>query len=132
MIDFNLKTPMYGEARTKVTGENTALKFGSGTIDVFATPAMIALMEEASINTVDEYLPDNYATVGTELNVKHIAATPEGMNVTASAKLIKIDGKKLTFTLEAFDEEEKIGEGSHQRYIIELDKFKERAHSKSK
>jgi len=131
MDDFNLNIPMHGEARTRVTGENTALKFGSGKVDVFGTPAMIALMEEASINTVDKNLPDGYATVGTELNIKHIAATPEGMNVTASAELIKIDGRKLTFKVEAFDEAEKIGEGSHQRYIIELDRFRDRARNKS-
>ncbi len=131
MNDFNLKTPMYGEARTRVTKENTALKFGSGKVDVFGTPAMIALMEEASINTVDMELPDSYATVGIELNIKHIAATPEGMNVTASAELIEIDGRRLTFKVGAFDEAEKIGEGSHQRYIIELDRFKDRASRKS-
>ncbi|HAJ96044.1 MAG TPA: thioesterase [Actinobacteria bacterium] len=131
MDDFNLNIPMHGEARTRVTGENTALKFGSGKVDVFGTPAMIALMEEASINTVDKNLPDGYATVGTELNIKHIAATPEGMNITASAELMEIDGRKLTFKVEAFDEEEKIGEGSHQRYIIELDKFRDRIRNKA-
>ncbi len=131
MNDFNLKAPMYGEARTRVTKENTALKFGSGKVDVFGTPAMIALMEEASINTVDMELPDGYATVGIELNIKHIAATPEGMNVTASAELIEIDGRRLTFKVGAFDEAEKIGEGSHQRYIIELDKFKDIVSRKS-
>ncbi len=131
MDDFNLKTPMYGEARTRVTGDNTALKFGSGKVDVFGTPAMIALMEEASINTVDKNLPEGFATVGIELNIKHIAATPKGMNITASAELTEIDGKRLVFKVEAFDEVEKIGEGNHQRYIIELDKFKSRAHGKS-
>lgn len=131
MDNFNLKTPMYGEARTRVTGENTALKFGSGKINVFGTPAMIALMEEASIDTVDKNLPDSYATVGTELNIKHIAATPEGMYVTASSELIEIDGRKLTFKVVAFDEAEKIGEGIHQRYIIELDRFRDRARNKS-
>ena len=131
MNDFNLKAPMYGEARTKVTGDNTALKFGSGSVDVFGTPAMIALMEEASINTVDKKLPEGFATVGIELGIKHIAATPKGMNITASAELLEIDGKRLVFKVEAFDEVEKIGEGTHQRYIIELDKFKSRAQNKS-
>ncbi len=131
MNDFNLKIPMHGEARTRVTGDNTALKFGSGKVDVFGTPAMIALIEEASINTVDKDLPEGFATVGIELNIKHIAATPEGMNITASAELIEIDGRRLTFKVEAFDEVEKIGEGTHQRFIIELDKFKSRAHGKS-
>ena len=131
MNDFNLRIPMHGEARTQVTGDNTALKFGSGSVDVFGTPAMIALMEEASINTVDKKLPEGFATVGIELSIKHIAATPKGMNITASAELLEIDGKRLVFKVEAFDEVEKIGEGIHQRYIIELDKFKSKAQSKS-
>ncbi|MEE8324992.1 MAG: thioesterase family protein [Candidatus Humimicrobiaceae bacterium] len=132
MNEFNLKVQMHGEARTKVTGENTALKFGSGKVDVFGTPAMIALMEEASINTVDNNLPEGFATVGTELSIRHIAATPKGMNITASAELTEIDGKRLVLKVEAFDEVEKIGEGTHQRYIIELNKFKARAREKSK
>ena len=132
MNDFNLKVSMHGEARTKVTNDNTALKFGSGSVDVFGTPAMIAIMEEASINTVDKNLPDGFATVGIELSIKHIAATPKGMNITASAELTEIDSKRLVFKGEAFDELEKIGEGTHQRYIIELDKFKNRVQSKSK
>ena len=131
MNDFNLRVPMHGEARTQVTGDNTALKFGSGSVDVFGTPAMVALMEEASINTVDKKLPEGFATVGIELSIKHIAATPKGMNITASAELLEIDGKRLVFKVEAFDEVEKIGEGTHQRYIIELDKFKSRAQNKS-
>lgn len=131
MNEFNLKIPMHGEARTQVTGDNTALKFGSGSVDVFGTPAMIALMEEASINTVDKKLPEGFATVGIELNIKHLAATPKGMNITASAELIEINGKRLVLKVEAFDEVEKIGEGTHQRYIIELEKFKSRAQSKS-
>ncbi|MES0341518.1 MAG: thioesterase family protein [Candidatus Humimicrobiaceae bacterium] len=132
MNDFNLKVPMHGEARTRVSGDNTALKFGSGSVDVFGTPAMIALMEEASINTVDKNLPVGFATVGIVLNIKHIAATPKGMNITASAELTEIDGKRLVLKVEAFDEVEKIGEGTHQRFIIELDKFKNRVQGKSK
>ncbi|MCJ7473438.1 MAG: thioesterase family protein [Actinobacteria bacterium] len=131
MSEFDLKVSMHGEARTRVNEENTALKFGSGKVDVFGTPAMVALMEEASINTVDKDLPEGFATVGIELSIKHIAATPKGMNITASAELIEIDGKRLVFKVEAFDEVEKIGEGTHQRFIIELDKFKRRAQNKS-
>ncbi len=132
MNDFNLRVQMHGEARTKVTGDNTALKFGSGKVDVFGTPAMIALIEEASINTVDNNLPEGFATVGIELSIRHIAATPMGMNITASAELTEIDGKRLVFKVEVFDEVEKIGEGAHQRYIIELEKFRKRAQGKLK
>ena len=131
MDEFDLKSNNSGEARTKVSDDNTAVKYGSGSVDVFGTPAMIALMEEASINAVDSKLPDGYATVGIYLDVKHIAATPIGMNVTARAEITGIDGRKLTFRVEAFDESEKIGEGTHQRSIIELDRFRQRAGKKA-
>ena len=131
MEKFDLKISTRGEARTRVSDDNTAVKYGSGSVDVFGTPAMIALMEKAAINAVDCRLPDGCATVGTHLDVRHIAATPEGMNVTARAELTKIDGRKLIFRVEAFDEAEKIGEGTHQRFIIELDRFREKAGRKS-
>ena len=130
MNDFNLKIGMLGEARTKVVYENTALKYGSGTVSVFATPAMIALMESASINSVDRYLPKGYATVGTKVEIKHIAATPIDMKVIARAELMEIDGPKLKFKIEAYDEKEKIGEGTHARYIIKLDDFIKKVESK--
>lgn len=132
MEEFDLKKGIVGEARIKVSEDNTAIKFGSGKVNVFGTPAMIALMEEACINAVDSLLPDAYATVGIDLRIKHIAATPIGMHITASAKLVNIDSRKLTFKVEAFDEKEKIGEGDHFRYIIELDKFIARAESKAR
>lgn len=132
MSEFNLRIPMYGEARTRVSEENIALRYGSGSVDVFGTPAMIALMEEAAVKAVDNKLPAGYATVGTELNIRHMAATPMGLNITVSAELVKVDGRKLTFKVEAFDELEKIGEGSHQRYVIELERFRNKASEKSK
>ena len=81
---------------------------------------------------VDSKLPQGHATVGTEIDIRHISATPVGMNVTARAELRKIEGRKLVFRVEAFDELEKIGEGSHNRFIIELDRFREKAGSKLK
>jgi len=123
MSDFNLKIGMLGKASTKVTDENTAIKYGSGTANVFATPAMIGLMENASINSVDSYLPKGYATVGTKVEIRHIAATPIGMEVIAHSELMEIDGPKLKFKIEAYDEKEKIGEGTHTRYIINWDEF---------
>lgn len=131
MTGFDLKTDMDGEARTVVSQDNTAVKYGSGSADVFATPAMVALMEEAAINTVDSRLPRGYATVGTAVDVKHIAATPIGMNVTARAVLTEIDGRRLSFKVEAFDEQEKIGEGIHRRFIIKVESFREKAAGKS-
>jgi predicted thioesterase len=132
MEEFDLKIPSFGEARTRVSENNIALRQGSGSVDVFATPAMIALMEEAAVKAVDNKLPDGYATVGTELNIRHIAATPIGINITVSAKLVEVVGRKLTFEVEAFDELEKIGEGSHTRYIIELKRFKSKVSEKIK
>ena len=130
MNDFNLKIGMLGEARTKVTYENTAIKYGSGTVSVFATPAMVGLMEKASIGSVDRYLPKGYATVGTKVEIKHIAATPIDMEVVAQSELLEIDGPKLKFKVEAYDDREKIGEGTHTRYIIKLDDFIKKVESK--
>ncbi len=130
MNDFNLKIGMAKKTQTRVTTKNTAKEYGSSSVEVFGTPAMVALMEEAAIKAVDKYLPEGFATVGVHLDIKHIAATPIGMNVTASAKLAGIDGKRLFFDVEASDEKEKIGSGTHQRYIIELDKFLEKAEEK--
>jgi fluoroacetyl-CoA thioesterase len=129
-MDFNLKTGMKAEV-SHVVGENdTAAKFGSGGVRVFATPLMIGLMENAALSSVDPHLPEGFATVGLSVNVSHMAATPVGMKVTAKAELAEIEGKKLTFKVEAFDEVEKIGEGLHHRYIINLDKFIQKADSK--
>lgn len=127
---FNLKTGMCGKVETIVTDSNTASKFGSGKLEVFGTPAMVAIMEEAAVKAVDSYLPEGYLSVGIALDVKHIAATPPGMSVRAVAELEEIDGKKLTFKVEAFDSREKIGEGTHKRYIVELADFVKRAASK--
>lgn len=129
-MEFNLKTGMTAQVEKIVSEDDTAVKFGSGSVRVFATPMMVALMENAALNAVDSQLGEAFATVGLSLNVKHMAATPVGMKVFARAELLSIDGKKLTFKVEAFDEREKIGEGTHERYIIELCKFLERTGKK--
>jgi fluoroacetyl-CoA thioesterase len=131
MEEINLKTGLTGQAFITVSDENTAVKFGSGSVTVFATPAMIGLMEKAAINAVDALLPPGFATVGTHLDVKHLAATPLKMMITAKAELIEINESKLQFKVEAFDEVEKIGEGLHTRYIIKLEKFLDRTNKKS-
>lgn len=131
MHDLNLKIGLSGQAIANVTEENTALKFGSGSIKVFATPAMIGLMENAAINAVDTLLTDGYASVGTYIEIKHLAATPIGMIVMAKAELVEINGRKLKFKVEAFDEVEKIGEGLHSRYIVKLEDFLNGTNSKS-
>lgn len=122
-MDYNLKLGIKYESTITVEEKDTAAAYGSGSIFVFATPAMIGLMENAALNAADEHLPEGYSTVGTELNVKHIAATPMGMEAKAVAELIEIDGRRLVFKVEAFDEKKKIGEGIHERFIINVEKF---------
>lgn len=127
---MEMKIGITGKAEVLVGNSNTAKTMGSGDLEVFATPAMIALMEKAATQAVKEYLPEGSSTVGTMLNVKHIAATPVGMNVAAQATLIEIYGKRLLFAVEAFDGKDKIGEGQHERFIINVDKFMSRVNGK--
>ncbi len=130
MENYNLNQGLSGVARIKVTEDNTAIAFGSGKVKVFATPAMIGLMEKAAIEAVDKSLNQDYASVGTRIDVKHIAPTPVGMNITANAELIEVDGPKLKFKVEAYDGKEKIGEGIHYRYIVNLEDLYSRAEGK--
>ena len=121
---------LIGERETKVEVEKNARHLGSGNVSVLATPEMVRLMEGAAVKAVDHLLPDGYCTVGIRVDVSHLAATPLGMTVRARAELLAVDGRKLTFRVEAFDESEKVGEGIHQRKIINLAKFKERVEAK--
>ncbi|KXG73968.1 thioesterase family protein [Thermotalea metallivorans] len=122
-MDFHLKVGMKAVVEHVVGEKDTAASFGSGGVLVYATPMMIGLMENASLKAVDPHLPEGYATVGIHLDVKHMAATPVGMKVRAEAELIEMEGKKLKFKIEAYDEKDKIGEGFHSRYIINKEKF---------
>ncbi len=127
---MDLKVGITGSTDVLVSEANTAKTMGSGSLDVFATPAMIALMEKAASMTVQNYIDEDSSTVGTMINIKHIAATPIGMNVTAKAELVEIEGKRLVFSVEAFDGKDKIGEGQHERFIIKAEKFIAKANSK--
>lgn len=118
------------ETTTVVTHSNTAAAVGSGGVDVYATPSMIGLMEMAALRAVQPHLADGETTVGTLVNVKHLAATPLGMAVRATARLDQVDGRRLVFTVEAFDEREKIGEGIHERFVVQLQKFLDRVGKK--
>ena len=114
----------------EVTGLDTAKVFGSGELEVLATPKMIALMEEASYKCVADGLDTGSSTVGTYLDVKHLAATPVGMKVRVESTLDAVDGRKLTFTVKAYDEAGLIGEGKHERFIVNSDKFVSKAYQK--
>lgn len=112
-----------GHSEIIVKIEDTAASYGSGLIEVFATPAMIGLMESTAQLSIQSFLEVGFITLGTELNIKHIKATPVGMNVRCETKLISIEGKKLVFEVSAFDEVAMIGNGTHSRYIVDAEKF---------
>ena len=119
-----------GRAEALVTEDKTAAAVGSGLVPVFATPYMVALMENAAVNAVQAGLEAGQGTVGTRLEVTHDAATPVGMKVWAEAELTAVEGKKLTFTVRAFDEAGPIGGGTHERFIITVDRFLAKAEAK--
>ena len=119
-----------GVAETMVTKENTAAAVGSGCLLVYGTPYMIGLMEMAACNCVKEYMEEGQSTVGTMLNVQHTAATPVGMEVRAEAKLVAVDGRKLSFEVTAYDEKGEIGKGTHERFIIFEEKFLAKTYDK--
>ncbi len=111
------------ESRTTVSTANSAKTLGSGDMDVFATPAMVALMENAAMLAVAAELPEGSATVGTQMNTSHIKASPLGAMITASAELTAVDGRKLTFAVKAWDEKGVIGEGEHTRFVVDRARF---------
>lgn len=118
-----LETGLTATSKTMVAEENTARVLGSGDLAVFATPAMVALMENAAMTAVAEHLPEGATTVGTEMNCAHLKASKLGATITATAVLKEIDGRKLTFTVGASDEQGMIGEGVHVRFIVDRERF---------
>jgi fluoroacetyl-CoA thioesterase len=121
---------LVGTAEMIVGTNDTAPRVGSGQIAVLATPMMINLIEEAALAAVEQLLPDGKQSLGTHLDVSHIAATPVGMRVTARAELVEIDGRKLRFTVSARDAVELISAGSHDRVIVTAQRFKTRIDAK--
>lgn len=111
------------ESTVVVSPSNTAATMGSGDMDVFATPAMVALMENAAMLAVAAHLPEGSATVGTQMNTSHIKASPLGATITASAELTEVEGRKLTFAVKAWDEKGTIGEGVHTRFVVDRERF---------
>ena len=121
---------MKGEAWTEVEKEDTAQIVGSGSLLVYATPCMVALMEGAACEAIAEALTEEQTTVGTMLNIEHISATPVGLEVHAEAEVTAVDGKVITFDVKAFDEVGEIGHGTHKRVIVNSQKFLDKAYMK--
>lgn len=127
----NLQVGMTATAQTSVSDVNTAQHMGSGALAVFATPAMCALMEKAAMLAVQPYLQEGEGTVGVALEITHDAPSPLGAVVEACATLQEIDGRKLSFTVEAFEGSLCIGKGTHTRFIIQNDKFMQKLTARS-
>ena len=125
-----LETGIKNRKEDVVTRENSASAVGSGLLDVYATPSMIGLMEGCCHESVGPFLEDGAGTVGISLNIKHVAATPIGMKVYCESELTEVNGRVLTFHVEAYDEKGLIGEGVHERCIVQNEKFQKRADAK--
>ena len=125
-----LEPGIKGKQTVTVTHEQTAAHYGSGALEVFATPAMVALLEETAWKSVQPYLEAGQGTVGTRVDVRHLAATPLGMQVTCESELVEIDRRRLVFQVEIYDEKTKVGEGIHERFVIQSDKFLAAANAK--
>ena len=126
-----LEEGIVGNGEVVVTEELTAKTLGSGLLPVYATPAMIALMENTAYMSVADDLDEGYGTVGIRMNVNHVSATPIGMKVTCETKLLTIDERRLVFEVRAYDEVGLIGEGTHERFIINNEKFLKKTESKN-
>jgi fluoroacetyl-CoA thioesterase len=119
-----------GKAKLRVAEEHTAPRVGSGRVHVLATPVMINLIEAAALDALDKHLPPGYQSLGTRIDVQHIAATPVGMKVVAKVQVSRVEGRKVFFTVKAKDEHELIGEGTHERVVVNVQKFDERIRRK--
>ena len=128
---MGIEPGLRGEVSLVVGEEHTAARFGAGGVRVLGTPMMIGLMENAAFSALQKLLPEGQSSVGTRVDIRHLAATPVGMQVTATAELLEVDGRRLLFRVEARDERELIGEGQHERFIITLDRFLARVTEKS-
>ncbi len=125
-----MNTGIQNEIKMIVTEDKTALAMGSGVLRVFATPAMVALMEQTAAESVEKLLGEGKTSVGTLINVQHLAATPVGMEVTCKSVLKEIDQRRLSFEVEAFDEAGLIGKASHERFVVDKERFTEKTYGK--
>jgi len=130
-LTLDLPTGLTGSAELVVGEQHTAPRIGSGRIRVLATPVMINLIEAAALAAVEQSLPD-HQSLGTHLDVSHVAATPVGMRVRATAEVTKVEGRTIHFRVRAEDERELIGEGTHERVVVNVDRFDARVQAKIK
>lgn len=129
-VTERLRLGLAGRTEVIVTEKHTAPHVGSGHVHVLATPVMVNLMEAAALQAIDGLLPEGFQTVGTRLDIRHFAATPVGLRAIARAEIVAIEGRTLTFQLTAEDEREPIGDGTHQRIIINVARFDQRVQDK--
>ena len=125
-MDIQIPVGVRGKEEVVVAFENTAARYGSGLVEVFATPAMVALMEKTCLNSVLPYLPEGYGTVGVKVDIVHSKATPVGMKVVCESTLLEVDRRRLVFELAARDEKGEVGKGRHERFVIDTQKFMEK------
>jgi predicted thioesterase len=131
MTDFSaLKEGLSGTAEITVGEEHTAPRIGSGRVHVLATPVMINIMEAAALDAIENLLPPGHQSLGTLLNVGHYAATPVGMGLRANAVVTKVDGRTVEFRVEAFDDKERVGDGTHTRVVVNVERFDQRVQRK--
>ncbi|HMK81602.1 MAG TPA: thioesterase family protein [Xanthobacteraceae bacterium] len=131
MVDLTaLKEGLTGAARIIVGEEHTAPRVGSGRVPVLATPVMINLMEAAALDAVEALLPAGHQSLGTHLDVGHYAATPVGMGLRATAIVTRLDGRTIEFRVEAFDDKERVGDGTHTRVVVNVERFDQRVQRK--
>ena len=127
---LDLPAGLKGTAELVVGEQHTAPRVGSGRIHVLATPVMINLIEAAALAAVEQSLPENHQSLGTHLDITHVAATPVGMRVRATAEVLRVEGRTLFFKVRAEDERELIGEGTHERVVVNVERFDERVKKK--
>jgi fluoroacetyl-CoA thioesterase len=126
-----LQPGLNAEVKITVSESETAAHMGSGLVPVYATPALVALMENAAVRALEGHIPPGQTTVGGQIDLRHLAATPVGMRVRARAELVEVQGRKLTFHIQAWDEAEQIGEANHVRFLIDEETFMTKVRTKA-
>ena len=131
-LAFELNVPVGSHGRHEVTvaHEHTAPHVGSGKVEVLATPVLVNLMEAAALHAAEHFLPAGHQSLGTRLEIRHVAATPVGMKVVATAEVVKVEGRLITFRVEARDEKELVGDGLHDRVVVNVERFDQRVQDK--